>query len=401
MTIDDARAALQTRPATQPDLGTTGANQSERPRCERLWRTTRRPRKRALQPATRATRSPKRPRDARWREQVAPFAGVWLTLIVAACGTEAALPLSPLDPPPEGRGFQLDEGAFVVEPGEEGLYCMRLPIPPSYGEAPVFVRQIESRLPPGTHHFFMAYSSDHVAAAEGCFPSGAFVSTAEADQHDGGGGKLMFLSGEGEYSYALPTGYAFYLPTGVGHMVTSHHVLNATDAPRDMFGVFNVHTVGADEITHPINQLNCLLQDIWIAPHSESTVSATCTAPFDLDLVVLSSHAHQHLRRFEMLHGDRVIYESSDWDSPDIVTLDEPLSLLAGEGLEFRCTFRNDGDEWIVFGTGDYGEMCAIMSQYAYPRVRPNDIPPSLGTIIYRDGHSAPLVETTDLGGPF
>ena len=77
--------------------------------------------------------------------------------------------------------------------------------------------------------------------------------------------------------------------------------------------------------------------------------------------------------------------------SPAIVTLDDPLPLAAGEGLTFSCTFKNPGDEWIVFGTGEYGEMCAIMASYAFPRSRPHEVPPSL---IYRDGHSAPLIET-------
>ncbi len=323
-------------------------------------------------------------------------------VVLAACAEQPmSQPPSELVPPAEGRGFQLDEGDFTVASGEEGLYCMRLPVPPSYGDEPLFVTQIESRLPIGTHHFFMAYNQERIDDQVGCFPGGAYVSTAEAGQHDGGGGKLMFLSGEGEYSYTLPAGYAFYLPSGAGHMVTSHHVLNTGEEAREMYGKFNVHTAPPAEIAHPINQLNCLLQDIWIAPHSESTVSGTCTAPFDLDLVVLASHAHQHLRRFEMLLAGELIYDSNDWDSPEIVTLPEPRRMAAGDGLEFRCTFRNAGDQWIVFGTGDYGEMCAIMSQYAYPAERVNEVPPSLGTIIYRDGLSAELVETTDIDGPF
>ena len=335
--------------------------------------------------------------------------GVAIAVVVglAACASEAPPTSDELEPPPDGLGFQLDEGRFVAAAGQEGLYCMRLPIPASYGDGPLFVRRIESRLPLGTHHFFMAYRTDGLDAPEPCFPGGALVSVDEADAHDGGGGKLLFLSGEGAYEYALPDGYAFHLPSAAGQMLTSHHVLNATDATLDMYGVFNVHTAPAADIAHPVSSLNCLLQDIWVAPHSTATVSATCSVPFDLDLVVLSSHAHQHLERFEILLHDGTatvgdpIYESEDWDSPAIVTLDEPLRRRAGEGLTFRCTFANDGDEWIVFGTGEYGEMCAIMSNYAFPPERAGEIPPSLGTIVYRDGFSAPLVETTDLDGPF
>src|SRR3954471_22786800 len=120
----------------------------------------------------------------------------WLAVCaLAACASEATPPPppTPLEPPAPGAGFQLDEGTFDVAAGEEGLFCMRLPVPASYGDDPVFVRQIESRLPIGTHHFFMAYRTDHVDEATGCFPSGSYVSVDEAGQHDGGGGKLMFL----------------------------------------------------------------------------------------------------------------------------------------------------------------------------------------------------------------
>lgn len=72
-----------------------------------------------------------------------------------------------------------------------------------------------------------------------------------------------------------------------------------------------------------------------------------------------------------------------------------------GRGLTFSCTFSNDGDEWIVFDTGEDGEMFAIMSSYAYPKDRPHEVPPSLGTIIFRDGGTAELVETTDIDGPY
>src|SRR5687767_7105314 len=109
----------------------------------------------------------------------------WVIAALAACGGEASAPRSPLEPPPPGTGFQLDEGAFTIEPGQEGLYCMRLPSPAECGDAPVFVREIESQLPIGTHHFFMAYRGDHVDAATGCFESGPFVSTTDAEAHGG------------------------------------------------------------------------------------------------------------------------------------------------------------------------------------------------------------------------
>ena len=45
--------------------------------------------------------------------------------------------------------------------------------------------------------------------------------------------------------------------------------------------------------------------------------------------------------------------------------------------------------------------MCAIMSNYAYPADRPNEVPVSLGAIVFTEGDAVELVDTTDLGGQF
>ena len=88
-----------------------------------------------------------------------------LLVLLAACASETTT-TSDLAPPADG--FQLDEGKFVVEAGSEGLYCMRLAIPDG-DDGPLYVRELESRLPVGTHHFFMAYKEDHIDASRPCF----------------------------------------------------------------------------------------------------------------------------------------------------------------------------------------------------------------------------------------
>ena len=47
------------------------------------------------------------------------------------------------------------------------------------------------------------------------------------------------------------------------------------------------------------------------------------------------------------------------------------------------------------------GVIVEVEPQRAYPTSRPFEVPPSLGTIIFRDGGSGELVETTDIDGPF
>lgn len=318
-----------------------------------------------------------------------------------------------LEPPDEDDGFQIDEGRFLLESGKEAVYCMRLPIPERYGDAPLFIRGIDSKLSSHTHHYFMAYQpKPHITEPKGCFNDQplTFIGNGEGerpDPHEGLNSKMIFIAAVGEDHYALPDGYAMMLKSSEGHFITSHHAVNATLQTQELYGVFNVYTSRAEEVTHPINILNCLLNDVHVPPGSQASLSATCIAPFDLDLVVLGSHAHQHLVKFEMrfFDGENTVgdpfYTSTQWDSPAIVPLKEPMPLRGGQGVTFTCTFRNDGDQEITFGTGDYGEMCAIMSAYAFPKDRPNELPPSLGTIIFREGDKFPLFDTTDVMGPF
>ena len=338
-----------------------------------------------------------------------------LLFVASGCGSEGTPEPVPADRPTlpvpaAGEGFQIDEGAFAVDSGREALFCQRFPVPSSYGDGPMFVRGVESRLPSGTHHFFMSYEPGELATPEPCVGDAPLVlvdEVAAEENHDAVDGKLAFTAAVGEDAYTLPEGYGIFLESGRGHFTTSHHILNLTAERAEMYGVFNVYTAPAEEVVHPVNILNCLLRDVEIAPHETATLEATCTVPFDVDMVVLSSHAHQYLRRFEMRVFDgeetlpEVIYESLQWDSPAIVPLAEPLRLGAGQGLTFSCEYANPTDQPITYGAGELEEMCAIMSAYAYPPDRPGEVPPSLGGVVFTEGGDTELIDTSDIDGNF
>lgn len=317
-----------------------------------------------------------------------------------------------LEVPAVGEGFQLDQGRFTIPSGAEGVYCMRLPVPPAYGEGPLYVRGVRSILPVRTHHFFMAYNPTPVAGPTPCngeeglviSRTGAGATTGNHAEIDG---KMVFLAAVGEHESFMPPGYALYLQSGVGHFTTSHHVLNLTPEDGAMYGVFNIYTAPAAEVTHPMNIFNCLLDDIDVPARSEGRVSATCTAPFDLDLVILGSHAHQFLTSFQMRFfdgertGEEILYENTDWDSPKIETAAQPIHLARGQGITFSCDYYNPTSEPLSFGAGETQEMCAVMSAYAYPTDRPNEVPPPLGTIIMRNEGIARLYDSSGVPGPF
>ena len=302
------------------------------------------------------------------------------------------------------EGFGFVEETFTVQPGDEGIYCLRIPIPERFeGRTLALVGQ-DVDLPVGTHHFFLAYTNDPFPG-EGdtpipCEGDDAFVQISSAAETTIGGGKIVTGAGVGVTSRRSREGYGRLLAEG-GHFVTNHHVLNLTDEALDLTAAIQLLVTDADTIPYPSSPMNCLSSDVTIEPNSSRTVTATCTTPFEIDIVLLGSHAHQHLQRFEtrIFDGeqtlDEVIYESEVWDSPEIVELDEPIRLQAGQGLTFSCEFVNDSDAMIEYGLGVDSEMCASMNAYAYPVDRPYEMPPSLGTFISDNDTAMGLIDTS------
>jgi hypothetical protein len=333
--------------------------------------------------------------------------------LVLACGVAADKDKeeTTLAPPPEEGGFQLELGPFKLAAYTEALYCLKIPIPAPYSETEFVIAGIDSDLSVGTHHFFMAYSPEPLAKEEPCVGDSPLVpfendlENSERPEHEGlSEGKLVFGAGVGEYSYRMPEGYGLAI-SGGGHFVTSHHVLNLTDNEVDIHGRFNIYTRPLDATPHPTNILNCDNRDIYVEPQSEVAITGTCTVPFDLDLVLLGSHAHEYLTLFEtrIYDGkntlDEVIYTNEQWDSPNIVVMDTPISLKRGMGITFTCHYRNHTDHPLTYGFGLYGEMCASMNAYAYPKDKTHEIPPSLGTIIFNRDRPVTLIDTTELEG--
>ena len=310
--------------------------------------------------------------------------------------------------------FELIEDDFVALPGVDNLHCVRMQPPPEVGDEPLYVTSFESEAPPYTHHLFMGYEPFPVAPVGECDGPGG---------HDGNDGKFLFSGGVGRYSTELPDGYGLYLEDPRGHFVAEHHALNTGTEPATMWGRFRIGAAPAEAVTYPLNVLACVIQSIRVPPRSEMPVSGTCIVPFDVDLVMLSSHAHQFLTRFEtrIFDGERttdeVIYTNDDWDSPRIDVLDEPVELRAGQGITFTCHFSNPTDHELTWGAGDFGEMCSTLNAYAFPAGREREAPPSLGSVIgSRPGEPdwctllgpdccsrdiCDAIDTTDLAGPF
>jgi hypothetical protein len=285
--------------------------------------------------------------------------------------------------------LDLDEGTFTVAAGQEVVYCVRLPVPAGFQGRDLALTSWTSDVSALTHHYFMFYDTTPTTgtAPVPCEGTSPLVPASMAGLNLFSMGQLLFVAGVGQGSFAGNPDYGTVLQSN-GSFVTNHHVINATSQDVTITAHFKLIVKNAADVLYPTRALSCQTTDISLPANEATDVTATCIAPFDLDIVTMSSHAHQDLTSFEQRLYDGtttqpgVLYTSTVWDSPVVSQLTTPLSLKAGQGITFTCHYMNATGATIGFGLTATTEMCAAMNQYAYPAGMTHQVPPMLGTTI-------------------
>jgi hypothetical protein len=309
-------------------------------------------------------------------------------------GTSDGNSCADLTPIAEEAGFVLDEGAMNLYPGQEGVFCNPMGVPARYAGQEVYMTAVNGVVSGGTHHFIMAYSDDPLGTPALC------PDTGSGQVFEGAGSfqdyavdssfmsvfktisQIAFGGGQGIYKFRFPDGYGKPLP--LGYFESSHHVKNSTARLLPICAKFNVEVATGDKIPFPMAAFVGNALGLAIPPHAEHVIERTVLAPFDMDVVVLMSHAHHFLTKFEMFayrNGATTtepLYASSKWDIPATLVSDPPVRIKQGDGITYRCTFNNTSDATLMFGIGNLSEMCMPFGLYAYPPERPRGQPPGL-----------------------
>jgi len=135
------------------------------------------------------------------------------------------------------------------------------------------------------------------------------------------------------------------------------------------------------------------------------------TARYDMDVVLLSSHAHQHLQRFQAFlfdgttPGTTPFYESDTWDSPAIDYQSPPIHLTQDQGIAFQCLNQAPPDTPVMLAQGGAdtaNEHCVLYAGWAYPAgTHLHQIPAPMIALSSTNGGSASFIDSTDLPSPF
>lgn len=199
--------------------------------------------------------------------------------------------------------------------------------------------------------------------------------------------QLVTASQTNRLHWQLPPGVAINFSPGQALLVQTHFV-NVGDLGTDGIPSAKVvlHPVDPSTVTAHAGAL--FAQDRTLAvPPGESTWTSRCmltgSGPNARELTVMAFTGHYHYRgvEFEAYRvqadgalGERV-YRHTGYEEPPFVQYPpaKPLVLRPGEGIEWRCTYRNDTGQTLEFGPyTETNEHCNLFGFY-YPTATPQE----------------------------
>lgn len=269
------------------------------------------------------------------------------------------------------KGLQLHVGPFDV-PGntERELFYWE----PLHNEEPLYIREFEIIMRPGSHHFILYNFQDNtpdylkpkdqtlrdVYNSDGSYN---IVTITTMQYH-------QFVAGTQipQLRYAFPEGVALKVPANHGFDLNSHYA-NRTDDVIQGEVYANIYTIDESEVEKVAEILNLNNDDFRLPAGKVTTISKTYTFPETRYIFQLWSHAHVHNTEFKVFvsGGERdgeLVYYSDDWEHPPILQLDPPLELGGGEGLKLEATYDNDEDRDLTFGLRSTDEMMILFGAY-------------------------------------
>jgi hypothetical protein len=290
-------------------------------------------------------------------------------MLLLACIAESTQPMQNTpaentEPPlaaPE-NGIQLGIGPVTLEPYQELYWCKTMRLP---NTEPLDVIALEHQVTTGAHHYnvwgLLGGPEDLEAPCDEIW--------AETSMSLG---SPLYASQEPTFYGEFPEGVAASLPPSL-LVLQELHFINTTDAPKEVTGTINIHTAPEGSELIYANGLFGSNNDLLLPPNETTVLTQNCKVPVDIEVFVLGSHFHSRGKKFEIRVLDKagnpseLVYTSTDYSSPLLdIRADNPISIKAGGGFSYSCTFENTTDAPIEDGENSDQEMCMMVGIY-YP----------------------------------
>ena len=284
-----------------------------------------------------------------------------MLLLLAACATPpaekpAGSDIPTLAPPAPEDGFQISMFG-TAPPYAEVWLCSVYNLPTEEAAAVNSVQYLQNE---GTHH--MTLSTTALSATpleEGNYDCPDLYANSSLMQDI----VMMFGSqGGAEGTLTLPEGVAANLPGGL-QILHEIHFVNTTDTEIPIYSYVNGYTIPQDEVVDGIWGGTVRDEHLEIPPGERHTEWSRCVMNEDVEVQFLASHTHAMGVEFTIAPFDGattgdIFYSNDDWHDPKIQQYTPGLTVPAGQGFEFSCTWENDTDEVVNYGLLSTNEMC-------------------------------------------
>ncbi|SOD77973.1 monooxygenase [Spirosoma fluviale] len=304
----------------------------------------------------------------RWIDAGAPKAGNIADAALLNDKTVAEVAYEPLTVPAAGTGFQMAVPSFDIQPNfERELFTRKV----LGNTQDVYVNRYETKMRSGSHHF-VAYDFRNKASLPNLNdirdlrnPDNSLniPTVLTMSNH-------VYLAGsQAQYQdYVFPEGVALLIPAGASFDLNSHFV-NKTTAVRKGEAQLNLYTVDKAKVKNIVQTLDLGNTSLSIPAKTRVTLTKTFTFNKARKVLTLTSHMHKLGEKFviKIVGGARngeIVYTSTDWENPEIITFKTPIDLQKGEGLMSEITYNNTTSKAVSFGLTSEDEMGIIFGYY-------------------------------------
>ncbi|WP_460906589.1 monooxygenase [Spirosoma areae] len=304
----------------------------------------------------------------RWIEAGAPQTGSVADAKLLDDKTVPVAAYEPLPTPAAGTGYQLAVPQFDIQPNfERELFTRRM----VGNTQDIYVNRYETKMRSGSHHF-VAYdfhnksllpNLNDIRDLRNPDNSLNLLTVLSMSNH-------VYLAGsQAQYQdYVFPEGAALLIPAGTSLDLNSHFVNRTTTVTKGEAQI-NLYTVDKLTVKHVVQTLDLGNNNLDIQPNKRTTISRSFTFDKPRKVLTLTSHMHKLGEKFviKIKGGTRdgeVVYTSTDWQHPDIITFKTPISLQKGEGLTSEITYNNTTNKVVNFGLTSEDEMGIIFGYY-------------------------------------
>jgi hypothetical protein len=266
------------------------------------------------------------------------------------------------------RGFQLESGAILLEPGEEMRWCetLRLPGGP---EDVYYVNRIEAAMSPEGQDLIVSVA-ELGSQTEAIMEPGSRVPCTRAGEAFG---EELFQITSTQHArrdqrYPELVGQVLY---GGQKLALDYRFVSASDQPVATAIKLNFHTVDESRVQRLARTAGFHNLTIYTPPGGQSSHLAECRVSQELVVGELVRRTQSRGTDFRVWIAGGLRDGELLWHSPEPadseLELPAPVQLLPGEGLRFECDYQNTTNLELRFGVNAGDELCTLDATYWLP----------------------------------